>query len=106
MTRSANRSIPPPTGVPGPIWLWAVAIAAAIIAIYARALSGGFIWDDVTYVVGNKLLQSSDALIRIWSDRALPDFWPLSFSLFWSEYRLFGEEPTGYHVVCLVQTTW
>ena len=102
MTRSANRSIPPPTGVPGPIWLWAVAIAAAIIAIYARALSGGFIWDDVTYVVGNKLLQSSDALIRIWSDRALPDFWPLSFSLFWSEYRLFGEEPTGYHVVCLV----
>jgi 4-amino-4-deoxy-L-arabinose transferase-like glycosyltransferase len=75
----------------------ALAIAAAVLLAYAPALGGGFVWDDHVLVEQNPLL--TGPLSRIWLTADAADFWPLSYSALWVEWRLFGADPTGYHLV-------
>ena len=49
----------------------------------------------------NLSLHSLDGLIRFWSGNAGADYWPLTSTLLWIEWHLFGPEPTGYHLVSL-----
>jgi Flp pilus assembly protein TadD len=65
-------------------------------------LHAGFIkFDDVSYVVENPLLKSSDGLRRIWLDPlgyppAL-QYYPLTFTTFYVEHLLWKDRPRGYH---------
>jgi len=69
---------------------------------YAPALTGGFLWDDNSYVRDNQLLHSVDGLRQIWMQpSATPQYHPLVFTSFWIEQHLWGLTPTGYHVVNL-----
>lgn len=69
-------------------------------AAYLPVREAGFIWDDDSYVTTNSVLWTPGGLGRIWSDfRATPQFYPLVFTTFWVEYRLWGLDPLGYHVV-------
>jgi protein O-mannosyl-transferase len=71
--------------------------------VYLPALGCGFIWDDDAYVVNNSSVQSRDGLTKIWFDRrANHQYYPLVYSTFWCEYRLWGLWPSGYHVVNVV----
>ena len=77
---------------------------AAILALaalaYIPAVGGGFIWDDDYYVTENPTLRTADGLRAIWTDPgATPQYYPLTHTSFWIEYRLWGLEPAGYHVV-------
>lgn len=68
---------------------------------FIPALAAGFVWDDYL-VTDNPLLRLPGGLWKIWADpRALGDrdarYWPLLYSSFWIEYRLWGAEPFGYH---------
>ena len=75
----------------------------AICSVYLPARRCGFIWDDDAYVVENRTVQTSDGLTRIWSDRrANHQYYPLVYSTFWVEYRLWGLNPAGYHLVNVV----
>lgn len=100
--------------------LGAAAIAVMIAAVYAPALHGGFVWDDVDiYIIDNPLLRVPEGLPRFWmpsrySDAApmpgtaptLPagtaDYHPLAYTTFWIEWQLWKDNPTGYHAVNLV----
>ena len=63
-------------------------------------MRGGFIWDDNDYVTDNAALRSIDGLWRIWSEPgAMPQYYPLTFTTFWLEYRLWGLDAAGYHAV-------
>jgi Flp pilus assembly protein TadD len=65
---------------------------------YLPALGGDFVWDDYEYLATNKAVQASDGLLRIWTDpSATPQYYPLVFSSFWLEYRLWGLHTSGYH---------
>lgn len=67
---------------------------------YVPAMQAGFIWDDESYVTQNAAVQATDGLGRIWFDvTATPQYYPLVYSTFWLEHRLWGLHPTGYHVV-------
>jgi Flp pilus assembly protein TadD len=71
--------------------------------VYLPALRCGFIWDDDAYVVDNRSIQTRDGLTKIWFDRrANPQYYPLVYSTFWVEYRLWGLSPGGYHFVNVV----
>jgi protein O-mannosyl-transferase len=76
----------------------AALIVLAVLLVYLPALSGGFIWDDEQLVANNHLLKSPHGLYGLWCTTEPPDFWPLSYTSFWMERRLWGMNSTGYHV--------
>lgn len=99
---------PPPSGGPGSgsgrvlqLGL-AAALCGAIVVGYLPALGGGFVWDDVALVVDNPLVRASDGLFRFWFTTEAYDYWPLTSSTFWLEWRLWGPRAAGYHATNLV----
>jgi tetratricopeptide (TPR) repeat protein len=62
-------------------------------------MRGGFLWDDDQYVSQNSAVHDIDGLKRIWLDPASsPNYYPLVFTTFWMEYRLWGQQSSGYHL--------
>jgi tetratricopeptide (TPR) repeat protein len=80
--------------------LGGLAIVLMVLAAYAPAVHGGFVWDDDTYVTRNPLLTASDGLHRIWFTTDSPSqYFPLVYTAFRAERSLWGFDPVGYHVV-------
>lgn len=78
----------------------ALALLAAVVVSFLPALSAGFIWNDHTYVTENPTLDGLSGLGRIWTDPlANEQYYPLVFTTFWVEKRLWGLHPFGYHLV-------
>ena len=70
------------------------------VAAYVPALRGGFVWDDDKYVTANRTLRTADGLAEIWFEIGVTiQYYPLVFTTFWIEHRLWGLEPFGYHLV-------
>jgi len=70
------------------------------IAAHAPGIRGGFISDDHLYITKNQLMHSGSGLRQIWLKLgATSQYYPLTFSSFWLEYRLWGTRPAGYHAV-------
>jgi len=69
------------------------------LVAYVPALDGRFIWDDEAHVTA-PALRSPAGLWRIWTDpRATQQYYPLTHSVFWLAYQLWGVNPVGYHLV-------
>ena len=76
----------------------AATIVLLTVVAYVPAMRGGFIWDDDYYVTQNATLRTNDGLARIWFDvGATPQYYPLTHTSFWLEYRLWGRDPSGHH---------
>ncbi|MCC7409245.1 MAG: tetratricopeptide repeat protein [Phycisphaeraceae bacterium] len=72
-------------------------VAVTVIA-FLPALGAGYVWDDDDYVYANPTLRSVAGLGQIWTDiGATPQYYPLTHTSFWLEYRLWGDAPGGYH---------
>lgn len=85
-----------------PSWLAVVAtLAAAGWFVYAPALDGGFIWDDTDFILENPLNRDAGGLWKIWATFTAADYWPVTYSAFWLEWRLWGSAVRGYHLVNL-----
>jgi hypothetical protein len=76
----------------------ALIVGAALLA-YAPVLRAGFIWDDRTFLTQNPLIHASDGLYRFWFTTSPPDYFPLTSSMLWVEWRLWGLNAAGYHLV-------
>ncbi len=77
-------------------------IAFLIVAAcaYLPAMRGGFIWDDDAYITLNEHLKSLSGLWKMWTEfGATPQYYPMTFTTFWLEYRLWETRPLGYHIV-------
>jgi tetratricopeptide (TPR) repeat protein len=85
------------------VWLLLGIILIVIAAgvAYWPALHGGFVLDDDLLLTENHLVQASDGLYRIWFTSQATDYWPVTNSTLWLEWRLWGRNTTGYHVVNL-----
>src|ERR1700679_798743 len=74
--------------------------AAVIIAVglwtYWPALHGDWLWDDDTMLTHNLDLRTLNVLGRIWLMASSTD-WPLTWTIFWGEWHIFGGHPFGYH---------
>jgi tetratricopeptide (TPR) repeat protein len=104
MAVTIARSIAPPSAPQRRSARQALAPALALLILtciaYWPAMSAGFIWDDDVYVTENQTLRSVDGLKRIWFELgAVPQYYPLVHTTFWIEYRLWGLNATGYHIV-------
>ena len=82
----------------------ALALAVLVVVSYLPALQGGFVWDDVIFAE-EPVIHSPGALRSIWFSptdiKNEGHYWPLVYSSFWLEHRLWGLQPAGYHAVNL-----
>ncbi|MEJ2587951.1 MAG: tetratricopeptide repeat protein [Deltaproteobacteria bacterium] len=74
-------------------------ICLLVFVIYLPAIRGGFIWDDDAFLTQNPLIHASDGLYRFWFSTEAPDYFPLTSTTLWLEWRLWGKTATGYHVI-------
>ncbi len=77
-------------------------IAVLTCLAYLPSINGKFILDDDIYLTANKYIESPDGLYWFWFTNAPVDFYPVSNTSLWVEWRLWGLNPTGYHVTNLL----
>ena len=77
--------------------LVAAVIVLAAVAAVLPSLGGGFVFDDHGIVERNLLLRGP--VWRIWLTTDPVDFWPLTYTTLWLEWRAWGADPLGYRLV-------
>ena len=87
--------------------LLAAAIAAVVVAVYAPALAGGFVWDDNVLVTRHPAVQQLQSLGTyfgqlFWTNPEFdesPAFYrPITILTYAVQQRLFGSEPFFFHL--------
>ena len=83
------------------------ALCLLVAVSYFPALSAGFVWDDELILPKAAPLHTWSGLAQIWfTPRALMQYeghyWPLLYTTFWLEHKLWGLAPLGYHLVNLL----
>ncbi|MCX5658707.1 MAG: tetratricopeptide repeat protein [Planctomycetota bacterium] len=76
---------------------------ALTFAAYVPVAWAGYVWDDDDLVTHNLNIRSLPGLWTTWFDptnngRFYPDYYPLTFTTWALEYRLWGLRPLGYHL--------
>ena len=89
--------------LPGPAsWFGGLLLLVLTFSAYAPAMRGGFIWDDDLYAA-NPLLAQPAGLHKIWTFQRAPETYyrefPVVYTTFWLERRLWGLETEGFHLV-------
>ena len=88
--------------VPPRVLAGAVALAAMIVAVYFPALTGEPFWDDAVWAQ-EQLVLSWSGIRDIWLEpsaiRQEGHYWPIVYTSFWLEHKLWGLTPLGYHLV-------
>ena len=80
--------------------------SSIVFLIYSPAINGDFVWDDDSHLTENKQLESVEGLKNIWlTPGATFQYFPLTFTSFWIEKRLWGDNPMGYHITNLLLHT-
>ena len=83
-------------------WFFCLILAVVTILAYQPAWQGGLLWDDDNCTTPPEL-RSLDGLRRIWFvPRTIAQYYPLLFSSYWLQQRLWGDSTTGYHLVNLL----
>ena len=63
-------------------------------------LWGGLIWDDFIWSQSRAVLEWSGlSTIWSWPPRIEAHYWPLTYTTFWLEHKIWGLAPAGYHIV-------
>ena len=80
-------------------FVWGAALLFFLTLLsYWPALQAGFIWDDDKMLTNNPFVRLPLGLFYIWGSTVLPDYFPLTSTSFWLEWRLWGMNAAGYHV--------
>jgi tetratricopeptide (TPR) repeat protein len=74
-------------------------IVLLTVLAYLPAMRGGFNWDDGALITDNPMVKASDGLYRFWFTAEAADYRPLTWSLWWLEWRLWDSKAMGYHVI-------
>jgi tetratricopeptide (TPR) repeat protein len=98
----ARRRISVPFALPLSVPVGIVLIAASVFLAYLPSLNGGFIWDDHDLITDNNVIRASDGPLRIWCTTEAIDYWPMTNTTFWIEWRLWEMNSAGYHVTNLI----
>ena len=80
----------------------ALALALLVAVSYLPALEAGFVWDDLIFVE-EAAVHDWSGLWSIWFSPADIEkeghYWPIVYTSFWLEHKLWGLAPLGYHAV-------
>ena len=81
----------------------AIALCLLVAVCYLPAIEAGFVWDDALFLAAEPV-QDAAGIWDIWFEpssmkEAEGHYWPLVYTTFWIEHKLWGFEPLGFHVV-------
>ena len=80
-------------------WLRGFVLVALIFLAYQSIWNAGFVWNDPQYLAESVPLRSWHGLWQIWfQPGATEQYYPLTETVFFMEYRLWGLAPGGYHL--------
>jgi len=79
----------------------AALLVLAGLWIYFPALRGDWVWDDLAEVAHNPVLADPAGLRAIWIAPQGADYFPLKTTLQWLEWRAWGPDRLGDHLVTL-----
>jgi len=83
-------------------WFFCLILAVVTILAYQPSWHGGLLWDDDNCTTPREL-RSLDGLRRIWfQPRATAQYYPLLYTSYWVQQRLWGDSTTGYHLINLL----
>ena len=95
-THPANRIL----GFTDAIYL--LALCLAVVVPYFPAMQAGFVWDDRIFLEAEAVRDVS-GIWQIWFSPSVIEneshYWPLVYTTFWLEHKLWGFEPLGFHLV-------
>jgi hypothetical protein len=84
-------------------WPFAAVLAAAAVA-HLPTLFNGFVWDDLTFVIGNPVLRDAGNALALFSkpetwgtEYVNPYYRPLTMLSFLADFLLWGERAIGFH---------
>lgn len=86
-------------------WLLAVQVIVLVLAgffVFSPALHGEWLWDDGFTLRDNPLMHDSGGWWKIWFAPPGPDYFPLTTTVEWVLWRIFGDHTLPYHLACLV----
>ena len=79
--------------------VWGLLLVAATFLAYQPAWNGQPVWDDDLNLTKSELW-SAAGLVHIWTQPgAMPQYYPLVYTVFWMEYHLWGASTLGYHLL-------
>jgi protein O-mannosyl-transferase len=100
MPRSPSApTLAPPAGHAWRLPAGMLLLAVLAVAAFIGTLHAGFIWDDDAFLTDNPLIRSADGLRRFWASSDPVDYWPVTSSMLWAEWRLWGPHAAGFHAV-------
>ena len=83
-------------------WRGIVALGLLVGISYSPALDAEFLWDDRIWT-DEPVVKEWSGFSRIWlapsEIQHEAHYWPVVYSSFWLEHKLWGLDPTGYHAV-------
>ena len=94
-------------------WRWTVPLLLACALVFANSLGGEFVYDDTRQVVQNTLIQDNGLIWKaltsdVWAFKGdgsvvTSNYWRPTFTA-WQiiNFRLFGLNPLGWHVLNLI----
>jgi tetratricopeptide (TPR) repeat protein len=80
-------------------WLICLLLAVATFLAYQPVWHAGFVWDDDELLTNNPVVKSANGLYRAWFTASTFDYYPMTFTLWRLEWRLWANNPLGYHLV-------
>ena len=90
-------------------WKWMLAITVVCVLVFANSTGGEFIYDDLRQILRNPLIQDNNLIWQaltsdVWAFKgggeiAASNYWRPTFTA-WNilNFRLFGNEPFGWHI--------
>ena len=82
--------------------LAAAALVVMVGVSFVPAYQAGFVWDDVIFTE-QPVVRDASGLKNIWFSPSDIEqeghYWPVTYTTFWLEHKLWGFEPLGYHAV-------
>ena len=83
-------------------WFFCLILAVVTLLAYQPAWNGALLWDDDANMATPEL-RSLDGLRRIWFvPRTTQQYYPLLYTSYWLQQRLWGDSPTSYHLIHLL----
>ncbi len=73
-------------------------LVVLVLVAYIPAMNAGFIWDDDVLLTNNPLIKAPDGWWRLWWTTETKFYFPVTWTTFWLEWRLWGMNAAGYHV--------
>jgi protein O-mannosyl-transferase len=86
----------------GRVFGGAALIVLAVLVAYWPAHNGGFVFDDELLIQYNPMIKAADGLYRYWFTKEALDYWPVTNTTFWLEWRLWKMDTAGYHATNIV----